>query len=374
MKIKICGITNLEDAQSAIEAGADMLGFNFYPPSPRYITPQDCAQIQAEITRQRPSVIGVGVFVNSGVEEISTVLEQTGLNLAQLSGDEPVEAAAALGKRAFKVVRLPTESTTDFIANSRIEADFTDYVNTRQGGSPALMVDAAVKGEYGGTGVTADWEAAAELARRFPLMLAGGLMLENVGAAVRQVHPWGVDVASGVESSPGKKDADKLRRFIQNARTAFWDSLRIDLALPTDMPEVLALQKLAYRSEAELNDDFDIPPLRQTLTELEKEYNEATILKATVDGDLVGSVRGRLMGETCFIGRVIVHPAWQNCGIGSRLMTAIEGCFPNAKRFELFTSERSSRNLYLYRKLGYRAFRQEKLDQHVNLIFMEKNA
>ncbi len=214
--IKICGITSLEDARAAIDAGADYLGFNFYPPSPRSILPEACAVITSALKQEAPHVQLVGVFVNMPVEQVKAILTDCSLHLAQLHGDESPEMLAALGGRAFKAVRL----TTDVEADKRILTDvhFTDferYTRLRNGLSPTLLVDAAVKGAYGGTGVTADWSAAADLAKRFPLLLAGGLTAENVGAAMRQVRPWGVDTASGVEASPGKKDAEKMKAFVK---------------------------------------------------------------------------------------------------------------------------------------------------------------
>ncbi|MGC1379343.1 MAG: phosphoribosylanthranilate isomerase [Anaerolineales bacterium] len=214
MKIKICGITSLEDARTAIEAGADYLGFNFYPPSPRSILPEACAQITSVLRQEYPQVQLVGVFVNMPVAQVKAILTGCGLHLAQLHGDESVKMLAEFEGMAFKAVRLSTDSITD----SRIRTDFKSYAQFRGGQAPVLLVDAAVKGAYGGTGVTADWSAAAELARRYPLLLAGGLTAENVGAAVRQVRPWGVDTASGVEASPGKKDAEKMKAFVDEIR------------------------------------------------------------------------------------------------------------------------------------------------------------
>jgi phosphoribosylanthranilate isomerase len=197
--IKICGITSLEDALAAIDAGADYLGFNFYPPSPRSITPEACAQITSVLGKEHPQVHLVGVFVNMPVEQVKAILAGCALRTAQFHGDEAPGMLAALGGRAFKAFR-------------GVPVDVTGYA---RGEAPAILIDASVKGEYGGTGVTADWAAAAALAKRFPLLLAGGLTAENVGAALRQVHPWGVDTASGVESAPGKKDAGKMRAFVE---------------------------------------------------------------------------------------------------------------------------------------------------------------
>jgi ribosomal protein S18 acetylase RimI-like enzyme len=150
------------------------------------------------------------------------------------------------------------------------------------------------------------------------------------------------------------------------------EEISIIPAEKSDLTEILALQKLAYQSEAELNNDFSIPPLTQTLADMEHEFTEKCILKAIINGNIVGSVRADLIDGTCHIGRVIVHPDRQNCGIGSRLMAAIEAYFSHARRYELFTSERSSRNLYLYQKLGYHTTHKNKLSNRINLIYLEK--
>jgi len=210
-KIKICGITNLPDARAAIQAGADYLGFNFYPKSPRYIAPAACAEITSIVKRAHPHIKLVGVFVNAPVDEIIAILDACSLDLAQLHGDEPPEALAALGGKAFKALRISAQSA---------------YPLPHPLPQPALLIDAAVKGVYGGSGVTADWNAAAEIARRYSIFLAGGLTAENVSAAIRQVHPWGVDVASGVESAPGVKDAARMKAFVNAVKLAKYTAKR----------------------------------------------------------------------------------------------------------------------------------------------------
>ena len=202
--IKICGIKTLPDALAAIEAGADYLGFNFYPKSVRFIEKSACAEITSVLKREHPQIKLVGVFVNSSVEEIKDILQTCHLDLAQLHGDETPEIFAQLAPHAFRAFRGIPES------NSGYERDE----------APAMLIDAAVKGVYGGSGVTADWAAAAELSKQYPLLLAGGLTSENVADAVRQVQSWGVDVASGVESAPGEKDAGKMSAFVKAVRVA----------------------------------------------------------------------------------------------------------------------------------------------------------
>ncbi len=201
-KIKICGIKTVRDALAAIEAGADYLGFNFYPQSPRFIERQACAEITSVLKREYPQARLVGVFVNSSVEEVKDTLQICSLDLAQLHGDETPEMIAAFNGKAFKAFRGIPENVDGFARND----------------APAFLLDASVKGIYGGSGVTADWDAAAELAKTYPLLLAGGLTPENVAEAVSRVKPWGVDVASGVESAPGEKDAGKLVEFVKAVR------------------------------------------------------------------------------------------------------------------------------------------------------------
>jgi phosphoribosylanthranilate isomerase len=205
-KIKICGIKALKDALAAIEAGADYLGFNFYPKSVRFIEKSACAEITSVLKREHPHIKLVGVFVNSSVEEIKDILQTCHLDLAQLHGDETPEMLSALNGKAFKAIRLSAESSV---------AESVHPFAKQSVDKPAMLIDAAVQGVYGGSGVTADWSIAAELAKKYPLLLAGGLTPENVADAVRQAQPWGVDVASGVESAPGEKDARKMKAFVK---------------------------------------------------------------------------------------------------------------------------------------------------------------
>lgn len=209
-RIKICGIRTVNDALAAVDAGADLLGFNFYPKSPRYIDVGTCRNIMS-VMQKYGHITYVGLFVNASVAEVRTTIETCGLSLAQLHGDETSEMLDALNGKAFKAFRGVPQSINGFARSD----------------APALLVDAAVKGAYGGTGVIADWSAAAELAKQYSMLLAGGLTPDNVADAVRQVNPWGVDVASGVESSPGQKDPSKMKAFVQAVRSAARDTVAV---------------------------------------------------------------------------------------------------------------------------------------------------
>ena len=151
--------------------------------------------------------------------------------------------------------------------------------------------------------------------------------------------------------------------------------MNIATAEINDLPIILTLQKLAYQSEAQLVNDFSIPPLTQTLESITDDFNSGIILKAALPSkpnEIVGSVRGRVVGSTLFIGRLIAHPSFQGQGIGTALLSRIESLYPD-KRYELFTSDRSSRNLSLYMKIGYREFKREPLNESVYFVFLEKN-
>jgi phosphoribosylanthranilate isomerase len=211
MKVKVCGITCLEDALAAQGAGVDLLGFNFYPPSPRYIAPAPCATITAALRNSRMTL--VGVFVNATPAQVQAITAACRLDLAQLAGDEPPEELAALerlGVSAFKTLH-PVDSRALQTALERYPAHPLP---------PAYLIDAYRPGAYGGTGKTADWSLAADLAAHVPILLAGGLRADNVAAAVRKVRPWGVDVASGVERAPGRKDAQQMATFVLAAHAA----------------------------------------------------------------------------------------------------------------------------------------------------------
>ena len=199
MIVKICGITTLSDALAAVDAGAELIGYNFYPLSKRYLRPEKCAEIQNELARRNVAVTTVGVFVNAPQEEIVQTLALCNLGYAQLSGDETGEFARGLGVRWFKAIR----------PGSREEA-VRDGKTFGQDTPPGLLVDSFRPGLYGGTG-----PRASALAGSFPILLAGGLTPENVASAIEQVNPWGVDVASGVESAPGVKDHAKIKLFIK---------------------------------------------------------------------------------------------------------------------------------------------------------------
>lgn len=144
----------------------------------------------------------------------------------------------------------------------------------------------------------------------------------------------------------------------------------IEKANVSDTKEILLLQKLAYRSEAHTYNDFGISPIIQTLYQIEKDFEKWIFLKAVIDDKIIGSVRAYEKEGTCHIGRLIVHPDFQNRGIGTKLMKEIEKIF-DGKRFELFTGDKSQKNLYLYQKLGYKIFKEKKID-NINYMYLEK--
>jgi phosphoribosylanthranilate isomerase len=210
VRVKICGVKRLEDARAAWAAGADALGLNFYPKSPRYVD----AATAAALARTRPALGAlVGVFVNESPELIRARVRECGLTAVQLHGDEPPEACAGFGVPVIKALRV---RGPEDVARAR------SYVGA--GDVAALLLDGAAPG-YGGGGVAFDWSLVARLVDvGVPVLVAGGLTPANVAEAVRATRPYGVDVASGVEASPGIKDLEAVRAFIRAAKTVnLWE-------------------------------------------------------------------------------------------------------------------------------------------------------
>jgi phosphoribosylanthranilate isomerase len=208
--VKICGITNIDDARTAVEAGADMLGFIFYPPSPRYVPPERAREIILKIKRLTLNVKTVGVFVDEPLDVVRAIMDTASLDLAQLHGQETPEMVNALSKRAYKALQARDAETA--------RALMEKYRGVVNGNIPAFIADAPPAQLPGGNGMVADWSVAREIAKQFPILLAGGLKVENVRAAIEQVLPYGVDVSSGVERAPGFKDHWKVREFIEQVK------------------------------------------------------------------------------------------------------------------------------------------------------------
>jgi phosphoribosylanthranilate isomerase len=205
--VKICGVTSVEDAALALEAGADAIGLNFYPPSPRFISVEKAAAIRATI----PAGVPVsGVFVNVDPEEIVAVSRRVGFDIAQLHGDESPAAVAQVARS------LPVWKAF------QVGADFAANELEKYSDATGFLLEAAylAPGQYGGSGRLADWCVATQIARGYKIMLAGGLNSDNVARAVEQVRPYAVDVATGVEVITGKKDRTRLFDFLREVRRA----------------------------------------------------------------------------------------------------------------------------------------------------------
>jgi phosphoribosylanthranilate isomerase len=201
LRVKICGITNLQDALAAVDAGADALGFMFYDRSKRSVASDVVAKISRELP---PFILRVGVFVDASPDAIRRTAETCGLTALQFHGSESPEFCAQFNLPVIKAFRLADQTSLDGLSAYRTNA---------------WLLDSAVPDQLGGTGQTGDWglaRAATKLGR--PVILAGGLTPENVKQAVREVGPYGVDVSSGVESSPGRKDSQRLKLFVRSAR------------------------------------------------------------------------------------------------------------------------------------------------------------
>lgn len=202
VKVKICGITSLEDARCAVEAGADALGFVFHPPSPRHIFPEEAAAI---IRALPPFVQCVGLFVNAPLEQVNDCADRCGLDLVQLHGDEEPGYCQQVRRRVIKAFRVKDIASLEPMKDYRVAG---------------YLLDAYSPSAYGGTGLTFNWDAAVIAKQYGPVILAGGLTVENVQRAVTSVSPYAVDVSSGVEAAPGRKQPDLVREFIALAKRA----------------------------------------------------------------------------------------------------------------------------------------------------------
>jgi len=201
VKVKICGITSLEDALTAVAAGADALGFVFHSASPRHISPEQAADI---IKQLPPFIQTVGLFVNEARDTVNTTADRCGLDIIQLHGEESPGYCDSVRRRVIKAYRVKDITTLDSLVQYHVAG---------------CLLDAWSPAAHGGTGQTFNWGIAAEAVKRgHRIVLAGGLTPDNVAEAVRRVTPYAVDVSSGVECSPGRKDAEKIRKFIIQAR------------------------------------------------------------------------------------------------------------------------------------------------------------
>jgi len=262
IRVKICGITNPEDALASAGAGADLLGLVFYPPSPRYVEPVRAGEIIDVVRHAFPTVGFVGVFVDETVGSVQQTVSDCGLDYVQLHGSEPPEMIDTLTDRGTKVIKA---------FRVRDRASLSGIERYR---ATAYLLDAHVPEQMGGTGRSFDWTLAAEAKEHGPILLAGGLTPENVHQAICAVHPWGVDVSTGVEKAPGRKDHGKLQRFVSAAKS-----------LPTKRNQKPQEKAAEREVTQQLPDDrgyfgafggkFVPETLMPALEELERAYHEA---------------------------------------------------------------------------------------------------
>ena len=203
LRVKICGITNLNDAVLAARLGADAVGFVFYPESPRVVSPRKVKDI---IRRLPPFITTVGVFANQEEKYIGQIVDECGIDIVQLQGDESPDLCNRFGIRVFKAIRVKDRTSLDHMKSYHVRA---------------FVLDTYRENQLGGTGFPFDWGLAVEAKKYGQVILAGGLTPENVRKAIREVNPAGVDVSSGVERRMGQKDPEKIRRFIEEAKQSF---------------------------------------------------------------------------------------------------------------------------------------------------------
>jgi phosphoribosylanthranilate isomerase len=203
VRVKICGVRTLEEAEASVRAGADALGFNFWPESPRFITPEEARRIVAAL----PALINcIGVFVNEDAGRVREIAWHVGLNIVQLHGEETASYCLHLAPlKVIKAFRVGNEFDPRTIRNYSVSA---------------ILLDAKVEGQYGGTGKRFPWELAIQAKRFAPVILAGGLNSDTVAEAITFVRPFAIDVCSGVESAPGRKDLNRLREFMEEVARA----------------------------------------------------------------------------------------------------------------------------------------------------------
>lgn len=227
VRTKICGITCVDDALAAIDLGAGLIGFNFYPPSPRYVTPEDAGELVRAVRRVRPDspdspdsrVLWVGVFVDESAEHVARVAQTAELDLVQLHGDEDPAEMAALGDLVAKIIKVFRVRPGDA---DEARGDVAAWVARKMEpwralGAWGFLVDTHHPDLYGGTGESWDFAALKDLAERSDVrvLLAGGLTPDNVGSALTACRPWGLDLCSGVESEPGRKDSHLMTRLFE---------------------------------------------------------------------------------------------------------------------------------------------------------------
>ena len=358
-KVKICGLKRPEDIAVVNELHPDYIGFVFADFSHRYVDKETAVILKSQLD---PGIQAVGVFVNEDVHFVAELMNEGIIDIAQLHGSEDNDYIAGLRsllKDDAEVKIIRAFNINKISSMEEIEESTADLV----------LVDSGT-----GSGETFDWSRLAEIKR--PYLLAGGLSPDNIAEAVEALHPYGVDVSSGVETDK-LKDPEKMRRFVELVRetelsTASRDAEPcISPAERADLEEILQLQYLAYQSEAALFKSRDIPPLKETLDEVIEEFEAGTVLKLVEDGKIIGSVRASEKDGTVYIGKLMVHPTRQRRGYGRHLLEEIEKCYPG-KRYELFTSTRSIDNISLYQKCGYKIYDNKVINDELEFVYLEK--
>ncbi len=353
-KIKICGLKRIEDIEAANKLCPDYIGFVFADFSHRCVDKETARELKSHLD---PKIKAVGVFVNEDIGFVAELLNEEIIDIAQLHGSEDEDYIRELRSRtaqadaSIKIIRAFNINKIESI--SEIEDSSADLV----------LVDSGT-----GSGETFDWSRLSEIKR--PYLLAGGLGPDNIRDAVESIHPYGVDVSSGVETDK-LKDHGKMERFVSIVRETDNRGVHILKAERADLEEILKLQYIAYQSEADLFKSRDIPPLKETLEEVIEEFEKGTVLKLVDGNEIIGSVRAYEGDGTVYIGKLMVHPDRQRKGFGRKLLAEIEKCYPD-KRYELFTSTRSVDNISLYKKCGYEIYDNKVINDELEFVYMEK--